>query len=385
MKEFSEALRVVEESGLLRKLTAIDSFKGAEVVISGETFTNFGSNDYLNLSGRQEIRDAVAGAARKYGFGSGSSRLLSGTFLSHKRLEERVAEFKKTEAALVFNSGYAANTGIIPAIAGAGSMIFSDELNHASIVDGIRLSKARFKIFSHRNTAELEELLSASLEDEAVEERLVITDSVFSMDGDIAPLNEISALCRKFDARLMVDDAHGTGILGKGGRGALEHFGIEDDDIIQAGTMSKALGCYGGFVAGRKDLISYLINKARSFIFSTSLPIPVVEGAIAAFDILGKASNEMRERVLRNSAMLRAGLRDAGFDTLGSETQIIPVLTGDAKTAVKLSEYLYGNRILAFPIRPPAVPEGMCRLRFSVTAGHEESDISNLLELMKNT
>ncbi len=280
-------------------------------------------------------------ALKEYGLGSGASRLLSGTYLPHVKLEERIAKFKKTEAALVFNTGYAANTGIIPAVAGADAVIFSDELNHASIVDGIRLSKADAKIYRHRDVNHLESLLKKAVRSKSVKRRLIITDSVFSMDGDIAPLKDVVSLCDKYDSLLMIDDAHATGVIGKKGRGGLEHFGIQQTDrIIQMGTLSKAAGCYGSFVACNKDLIALLINKARSFIYSTSLPPAVCEAGIKAIDIIDTGSGDLRKKLWSNRERFYKGLESLGYDTLDSETPIIPVLAGDVKNALKLGQYL---------------------------------------------
>lgn len=382
MKEFESALKDLEGRGLLRKLICLDSSHGSKVIIDGEPFINFASNDYLNLSCRPEIINALADAVRVYGFGSGSSRLLSGTYLPHKRLEDRIARFKGTEAALLFNTGYAANTGIIPAITNSDSVIFSDELNHASIIDGIRLSKAEVKIYRHKDIGHLESLLSASAAGSKIRKRLIVTDSVFSMDGDIAPLKDISYLSKQYEALLMVDDAHATGVLGKNGKGGLEYFGIDNDEIIQMGTLSKALGCFGAFVAGPQELIDYLINTARSFIFSTSLPPAIAEAAITAIDIVASDSGDLRARLLNNSDRLRKGLEGIGFKLLGSETPIIPILTGEIKDTLEISAELYKNKILALPVRPPTVPEGRCRIRFSVTAGHDEGDIVNLIKIL---
>ncbi len=381
--KFSSELKSLRNKDLLRKLICIESSHGSNISIDGKTYINFSSNDYLGLSNHPEIIKAAAAALKKYGFGTGASRLLSGTYLTHVQLEERIAKFKKTEAALVFNTGYAANTGIIPAIAGGDTVIFSDGLNHASIVDGTRLSKADVKVYRHRDVNHLESLLKKSLNGKSIRRRLVITDTVFSMDGDIAPLKDLASLCDRYDALLMIDDAHGTGVLGKTGRGALEHFGIKTASVIQMGTLSKAAGCYGAFVAGSKYLIDLLINRARSFIYSTSLPPAVAAAGCKAIDIIDRMSVGIRERLWKNRKSLYNGLENMGFDSLGSETPIIPVLAGDVRNALKLSEYLYENRIFAPAIRPPTVPEDKCRIRFSVTAGHTAEDIDKTLECLR--
>lgn len=377
MKEFKEEVEYLKEKGLLRKLVFLESSVGSKISIDRQHYVNFASNDYLGLSRHPEIIRAVLSALKKYGFGSGASRLLSGSFISHKKLEERIASFKNTESSLVFNTGYAANTGIIPAIAGAEWSIFSDELNHASIIDGIRLSKATVKIFRHRDMNHLEGLLKKSLK-----KKLIVTDAVFSMDGDIAPLKDIVFLSKKYNAIVMIDDAHGTGVLGKTGRGALEHFGIKGDNIIQMGTLSKAFGCFGAFAAGSRDLIDFLLNRASSFIYSTSLPPAVAEAGTKAVDIVERKSHNLRKKLWNNRQRLYKGLVDLGYNTFGSETPIIPILTGDVKGTLKLSAYLYKNKIFAPAIRPPTVPEGKCRIRFSVAAMHTKDDIDRVLEVL---
>lgn len=382
--EFSEELESLRIKHLLRKLTCIETSTGSKISIDGQPYIDFSSNDYLNLSNHPDIIKATIAAMKKYGLSSGASRLLSGTYLPHVKLEEKIAKFKKTEAALLFNTGYAANTGTIPAIADARAVIFSDELNHASIVDGIRLSKAELNIYRHRDVNHLEDLLKNFFKRKSVTRRLIITDTVFSMDGDIAPLKDIVFLCNQYDALLMIDDAHGTGVLGKTGRGALEHFNIKADNIIQMGTLSKAVGCYGAFVAGNKDLIDLLINRARSFIYSTSLPPAVAEAGIKAIDIIDKRLKRSRERLWKNKARLCDGLKSMGFDTLDSETPIVPVLIGDADKTLKIAGSLFKNKIFAPAIRPPTVPEGKCRIRFTVTAGHTDDEIDMALETLNS-
>src|SRR4030066_2307524 len=331
------------------------------------------SYDYLGLSKDRRIVKAAAAALRKYGFGSGASRLLRGSYIPHKKLEEKIARFKGTEAALIFNTGYSANTGIIPALVGVQDTIFSDEFNHASIIDGARLSKAEIKIYRHRNMNHLEGLLKKSSK-----RKLIVTDTIFSMDGDIAPLKDIVFLSKKYGAMLMIDDAHGTGVLGKSGRGGLEHFGIKGEKIIQMGTFSKAFGCFGAFAAGSEKLINLLINKARSFIYSTSLPPAVVEASMKAIDIVEHASEERRRSLWSKRQRLFEGLNKLGYNTLNSETQIIPVLIGDTENALRIGDYLFRKKIFAPAIRPPTVLDGKCRIRFSVTAAHTDEDINRV-------
>jgi len=284
----------------------------------------------------------------------------------HKELEVRLAKFKGVEAALIFNSGYTANIGVIPAIVGNGDFIYSDELNHASIIDGSRLSRAVIRVYPHKDMNALKDLLKR---DTGNGRKLIITDTVFSMDGDIAPLKEIYELARNYGAILMVDEAHATGVLGKKGRGAIEHFGLENNDIIQMGTLGKALGTFGAYVAGSKELINYLINKARSFIYTTSLPPSVSAAAIESINIIEEDGSLIR-RLWDNRKMFLEGLHSLGLNTLGSETPIIPVLIGDAHKALKIAQLLFEQGVYAPAIRPPTVPHGISRIRTAVMATH---------------
>jgi len=360
----------------------LNHHRAPKYTINGKTFLDFSSNDYLNLSQHPDIVKAAMAGLKKYGFGSGASRLLSGTYDSHRQLEQNIASFKKTESALVFNTGYAANTGIIDALAGKDSIVFSDELNHASIIDGARLAKADVIIYRHRDVTHLESLLVNNIKRKKNVRVLIVTDTVFSMDGDIAPLKDLVSLCKKFNALLMIDDAHATGVVGKTGRGGLEYFGIKSGDIIQMGTLSKAVGCFGGFVAGNSELIDLLVNRARSFIYSTSLPPAVAEASMSAINMLDSGSDYRRMKLWKNRERMCQGLKNIGFDTLDSETPIIPVMAGETKEALRIGSHLYKNQIFAPAIRPPTVSEGKCRIRFTVTAGHTYKDIDMALEAM---
>ncbi len=383
MKDFKEELRKLRRGGLLRKLTIIEPLDGCKISINGRLFINFSSNDYLGLSRHPEIVKTAVNILKRNGLGSGASRLLSGTYSCHKRLEDSIARFKKTQRAIVFNSGYAANTGVIPAICSPDTLIFSDALNHASIIDGIRLSRVEVRVYRHRDVNHLESLLKAAFRKKRIKRRLIITDTVFSMDGDIAPLKDIIQLSKKYDALLMIDDAHGTGVLGRTGRGALEYLGLDGKGTIQMGTFSKALGVFGAFIAGQGDLIEFLVNRARSFIYSTSLPPPIIEACIKAMEIIDSDAHILRERLWRNRQRLYKGITGLGYNTLNSETQIIPVLIGSIEDTVRLSKYLYKNRIFAPAIRPPTVPQGECRIRFSVTALHRDGDIDLVLRILE--
>jgi 8-amino-7-oxononanoate synthase len=335
------------------------------------------SNDYLGLAGHPALREAACAAMERYGFGSGASRLVSGTSSQHQALEHRIAQFKGTEAALLFNSGYAANTGIIPAVAGAGDVILSDSLNHASIIDGCRLSKAELQVYRHGDVGHVESLLKKSVH---ARRKLIVTDGVFSMDGDIAPLPELASLAGKYSAILMVDDAHATGVLGKTGRGTTEHFNLTGRVHIQMGTFGKALGSFGAYVTGSRDLIDCLINRSRSFIFSTALPPAVCAASIAALDII-EHEPLLRENLWKNLERFVNGLISLNISTGTSETPIVPVMIGDSAKALKAGEKLLEYGIYATAIRPPTVPEGAARIRTTIMATHTDKDIDYALDI----
>ena len=373
---FGQKLSDLKERSLFRKLRDRGSSQGPRIRFNGEMYVNFSSNDYLGLANHNYVIDKVRKALDDYGFGSGASRLLGGGSRLHRELEEKVAKFKSTEAALVFNSGYAANTGIIPSVAGRDTTIFSDEFNHASIIDGCRLSGSRTVVYRHRDTTHLEELLSK----EDSPEKLVVTDTVFSMDGDIAPLPAIYEICRNYGAVLYLDGAHATGVIG-GGRGALAHFGMTPEErIIQMGTFSKAFGSIGAFLAGSTDVVQWTLNNARSFIYSTALPACVIAGSIAALELIERDTSLVKKLWDKRSRAVQ-GIRETGFDIRGSETPIIPVMTGTVEETLRISEYLFGKHIFAPAIRPPTVKES--RIRISVTAAHADEDIERLVEALK--
>ncbi|MBI3591964.1 MAG: 8-amino-7-oxononanoate synthase [Nitrospirae bacterium] len=393
---FSDELKRLKQDNLVRHIKDREANKIlpeknphralARIWIGGNEYINFASNDYLGLACNASIIDAAKKAMDEYGFGSGASRLLSGGAKLHNDLERMTAEFKDTEAALAFNSGYTANISAIPSLAGKGDVIFSDELNHASIIDGCRLSRAKTIIYRHRDTGHLTELM----ENEKGNRKMVITDSVFSMDGDIAPLKEIYDLCLQHNRRnntlLYIDDAHGTGVLGEG-KGALRHFNIKPEPwIIQMGTFSKALGSYGAFIAAGRDIIDWLINTGRGFIYATALPACVIAASIEALQIL-RDNPELVSKLWQNRERLLKGIRDLGFDTLNSETPIIPIIPpllkgglSDIETTMKFSEHLLKRHIYAPAIKPPTVRAP--RIRITVTAAHTEKDIEALLDAL---
>jgi len=376
---FEKDLAQLEQSHILRRIRIVDSSVGARVTINGREMLLLCSNDYLGLANHPALRQAAMRAMERYGFGSGASRLVSGTSPLHQALEDRIARFKGTEAALVFNSGYAANTGIIPAIAGLGDIILSDSLNHASIIDGCRLSRAEVKVYRHKDVGQVETLLKNSLN---AKRKLIVTDGVFSMDGDIAPILDIVFLSEKYGAILMVDDAHGVGVLGKTGTGTVEHAGGSGRVHIQMGTLGKALGSCGAYAAGSRDLINFLINRARSFIYSTALPPSVCAASIAAIDIV-EQDLERRDRLWRNRSQFINGLRSIGINTGNSETPIIPIIIGDSGRALKVAQRLFEYGIYASAIRTPTVPADAARIRTTVTAAHTDDDIDTALDAFK--
>lgn len=373
---FRKELLRLKKNNLLRQLLERGSIQGPVIMIGGKRYLNFSSNDYLGLAGHPGLLTAAADAGKRFGFGSGASRLLAGGSSLHERLEKKTAVFKETEAALIFNSGYAGNTGIIPSLASPSSVIFSDELNHASIIDGCRLSGAKVHVFRHRDAGHIEELFKK----ESARSMIVVTDSVFSMDGDIAPLQDLYCLCSRYGAVLYIDDAHGTGVLGNG-RGGLAHFGLAPQPwIIQMGTFSKALGSFGAFAAGDRDLIHWLTNTARSFMFSTVLPAPVVAAAMKALSLVCSRGGLVR-KLWANREKLADGLRDIGYDCRPSETPIITIRPGNLKETLALSAFLWGKGIYAPAIRPPTVKQP--RVRITVTAAHTKRHIRALIDTLK--
>ena len=368
---FEQELSHLEQHHLLRRFTVVEPAGGAHVMIDNRRMLLMCSNDYLGLAGHPALKQAARAALEQHPFGSGASRLVSGTDPLHRHLEERIAAFKRTDAALLFNSGYAANTGIIPTVAAAGDVILSDSLNHASIIDGCRLSKARTQVYRHKDVGHVEDLLRKNVH---ARRTLIVTDGVFSMDGDIAPLPELVTLAEQYGALLMVDDAHATGVLGTGGRGTVEHFGLEGRVQIQMGTFGKALGSFGAYVAGDQGLIDFLVNKARSFIFSTALPPAICAASIAALDIV-EQTPALREQLWENRDQFVQGLSAHGIDSGGSETSIIPVIIGDPGLTLKASSALLNAGVFATAIRPPTVAENAARIRTTVTALHTQADI----------
>ncbi len=371
-------LEALAHQGLLRTRRLRSGPQTAEILVEGQPVVNFGSNDYLGLANEQRLIRA-ANRALEQGWGSGASPLVTGYSRWHEQLELRLAEFEHTEAALVFTSGFAANTGAIAALVGPGDTVFTDRKNHASLLDGCRLSRADVRAYPHNDPAELQRLLGRA----GHGRRLIVTDSLFSMDGDLAPLADLAALAERYGAMLLVDEAHATGVFGPRGRGVAEQQGIEQRVDVRIGTLSKALGCVGGFVAGSARLVRWLVNRARPYVFSTAGPAANCAAAIAALEIVG-AEPQRRQRLLAQAARLRESLVAQGWNTGLSASQIIPIVVGEAQLAVDLSARLLARGLYVPAIRPPTVPEGEACLRVSLTAAHTPDMIAALVTALAN-
>ena len=370
MSEIGARLAELKQLGLYRRTRLVSGPQGPNVVLDGEPVLLLCSNNYLGLADHERVQQAAADAALRWGVGAGSSRLVSGTMTIHRRLEQRLAAFKGTPAALLFGSGYLANLGVVGALSREGEVIFSDELNHASIIDGCRLSRADTFVYRHNDV----EHLAWGLKQAEGRGALIVTESVFSMDGDVAPLAEIADLARRFGVRVVVDEAHGTGCLGPGGRGAIAEAELDGQIDVVVGTLGKALGSYGAYVACDEQVAALLTNSARSLIFSTAPPPPAVAGALAALELLEEQPRRV-ERLQANAAILRGELAREGFDVAGSSTQIVPIIVGGASTAMRVCEAAIERGVFAQAIRPPTVPEGTSRLRLALMASHTKTEL----------
>lgn len=374
--ELEQRLAELRDKGLYRRLRVISGPQGPRVLLDGKPVLLLCSNNYLGFADHPRVRGAAAQAAMRYGAGAGASRLVSGNMTIHRRLEERLAEFKGYEACVLFGSGYLANTGVIQALAREGEVVLSDELNHASIIDGCRLAKAERFIYKHCDLEHLE----WGLRQAAGRASLIVTDSVFSMDGDIAPLEGIVELAERYDCRVMVDEAHATGAIGPGGRGAVAAAGVEDAVDVLVGTLGKALGSYGAYVCVNRTLAKYLVNTARTLIFSTALPPPTVAAALAALELLEQRPERV-ERLQRNARVLRSALAEHGIK-VRSETQILPLVVGPAEAATAACERALERGVFAQAIRPPTVPPGTSRLRLTVMASHTEAELRDAARVL---
>ncbi|MDF2536119.1 MAG: 8-amino-7-oxononanoate synthase [Bacillales bacterium] len=366
----------MKEKGIFRKLVPIESDAGATVKINGKEVIQLSSNNYLGLTTHSKMKKESIQATEKFGVGTGSVRTIAGTFSMHLDLEEKLAKFKHTEASLVFQSGFTCNQGVLSAILTPEDVVISDELNHASIIDGIRLTKSGRRVYKHVNMEDLELALQ---ETQNYRKRLIVTDGVFSMDGNIAPLPKIVELAEKYDALVMVDDAHSSGVLGQNGRGSVNHFGLDGRVHIQVGTLSKAVGVLGGYVASTRTLIDYLIQKGRPFLFSTSHSPGVVAANSAAIDVLLEEP-ELIEKLWDNSRFFKSGLAKLGFVTGPSETPITPVIIGDESLTHQLSDKLLGYGVFAQGIAFPTVARGKARIRTIVSAAHSKEQLKTALD-----
>jgi glycine C-acetyltransferase/8-amino-7-oxononanoate synthase len=370
MAEIAEQLAEIERLGLGRRLRMVNGPQGATVVLDGKPVLLLCSNNYLGLADHPRVRQAAADAAMRWGAGAGASRLVSGTMTIHRRLEERLAEFERTEACVLFGSGYLANMGVLGALAGAGDTIFSDELNHASIIDGCRLARAEVFVYRHRDLEHLEWGLARRGRGRPV----IVSDTVFSMDGDVAPLAELCELAGAYGARLVVDEAHATGALGPGGRGAVAEAGVEDAVDVVVGTLGKALGSYGAYACASAEMVRYLINVARPLIFSTAPPPPAVAGALAALDLLEERPHRV-QRLRANARALRAALAGEGFPVEASTMHVVPLIAGAEQAATRMCQEALEQGVFAQAIRPPTVPAGGARLRVTAMASHTQSEL----------
>jgi glycine C-acetyltransferase/8-amino-7-oxononanoate synthase len=380
MSDIADQLEELRERGLYRRLRLVSGPQGPRVTLDGQPVLLLCSNDYLGLANHPRVRGAAADAASQWGAGAGASRLISGNMQPHGRLEQRLAKFKGYESALLFGSGYLANTGTIAALAGRGEVVFSDELNHASIIDGCRLSRAETFVYRHGDI----EHLAWGLGEAAGRGSLIVTDGVFSMDGDIAPLEQLLELSRRHRCRLMVDEAHATGALGPGGRGSVAAAGLSGEVDLVVGTLGKALGSYGAYVCAGRELTDYLLNTARSFVFSTAPPPPAIGAGLAALELLESHPDRV-ERLRANASTLRAALGAEELEVGSSETQIVPVEVGDATRTMELSERLLEHGVFAQGIRPPTVPKGSSRLRLTVMSTHRGDELKQAAKLVGAT
>ena len=377
-KDLKKKLEDLKDEGLYNNIRTLESPQGAWVEINGKEVLNFSSNNYLGLANHEETVEAAKEALDKYGIGPGAVRSIAGTMTLHNELEEKLADFKKVEAAVTFQSGFTANLAVIPALVGKGDTVISDELNHASIIDGIRLTGAEVEVYDHCDMDSLEEVLKSDLQGR----KLIVTDGVFSMDGDIAPLPEIVELAKKYNALVMVDDAHGEGVLGTHGRGIVDHFDLHGEVDVEIGTFSKAIGTVGGCAAGSKTLVEYLKQQGRPFLFSSAVTPPDVAATIKSIEILEK-DNTLVRKLWDNGDIFKEKMKEAGFDVGHSETPITPVMIGDAKDASEMSSKLFSEGVFAQSIGYPTVPKGKARIRVMISATHSEDDLEFALSKFK--
>jgi glycine C-acetyltransferase len=380
LKWIQEELNSLQEGGLYNRIRTISSPQGAWLVVDGKKSLNFCSNNYLGFANHPRLIIAAKEAIDRYGIGPAAVRTIAGTMEIHLELEKRMAAFKKVESAITFQSGFCANLATIPALVGKEDVIFSDELNHASIIDGARLSGAKIIRFTHADPASLEQVIKEAAG--TYRRALIVTDGVFSMDGDVAPLDKIYAIAEKYDILLMVDDAHGEGVLGTGGRGIVDHFHLHGKVDIEVGTMSKAFGVMGGVVAGKPEIVDWLRQRGRPFLFSSAVTPPDAAACIAAIDVL-EESTELVDRLWENARTFKAEMKTLGFDTGASTTPITPIMLGEAPLAQQFSRALFENGVFAMALGFPTVPKGKARIRVMISAAHSRDDLDKGLTIFK--
>ncbi len=372
-----EEITALKDAGLFNRIRTIESPMDGHVTIDGRSLLNFCANNYLGLANHPRLRTAVKEAVDQYGVGPGAVRTIAGTMSLHIELEEKLATFKRAEACITLQSGFTANLATIPALVGRGDIIFSDELNHASIIDGSRLSRAKIVRYNHNDVDDLRRKIAETTE---YGRRLIVTDGVFSMDGDIAPLDKICEVAEEHDILLMVDDAHGEGVLGEGGRGIVDHFGLHGRVDIEVGTLSKAFGVMGGLVAGKQPIIDWLRQRGRPFLFSSALTVPDTAACIAAVELL-QESTELVDRLWSNAALFKKEMQNMGFNTGVTQTPIVPVMLGEATLAQQFSQRLLEEGVFAMAIGYPTVPQGKARIRVMNSAAHSHDDLEQALDV----
>ncbi|WP_420641779.1 glycine C-acetyltransferase [Candidatus Leptofilum sp.] len=372
-----DEIAALKSAGLFNRIRTIESPMDGHVTIDGRSLLNFCANNYLGLANHPRLRTAVQQAVEKYGVGPGAVRTIAGTMSLHIELEQKLAAFKGAEACITLQSGFTANLATIPALVGRGDVIFSDELNHASIIDGSRLSRAKIVRYNHNDVDDLRQKIAETTE---YGRRLIVTDGVFSMDGDIAPLDKICEVAEEHDILLMVDDAHGEGVLGNGGRGIVDHFGLHGRVDVEVGTLSKAFGVMGGLVAGKQPIIDWLRQRGRPFLFSSALTVPDTAACLAAVELL-QESTELVDRLWSNAALFKKEMQNMGFDTGVTQTPIVPVMLGEATLAQKFSQRLFDEGVFAMAIGFPTVPRGKARIRVMNSAAHSHDDLEQALDV----
>ncbi|MFC1667981.1 8-amino-7-oxononanoate synthase [Chlamydiota bacterium] len=372
----SEELKSIKSSRRYRAMKCVEQSQGPELVINGKAYSAFCSNNYLGLADNPYIKKAAIEGINSYGVGAGASRLISGNMSLHETLEKRIAQFKKKDEGLVFTSGYMANLGSIQALVGKDDLVIIDKFNHASIIDGCRLSGAHLRVYPHKNMEKLERILKTT---QSYQKKLLVTDSLFSMDGDIAPLREIVKLAKTYDVIILIDEAHATGVFGKNGQGVADYLGVQKDVDIIMGTFSKALGSLGGYVVGSKPLINFLRNKARSFMYTTGISPALCAASLAGIEYC-ESNQQLRDRLWDNTRYLQSGLICMGFQLKNTDSQIIPLIIGDEERTMALATFLFSQKIFIPGIRPPTVPKETSRLRISVMATHTKEQLDKCLD-----